>query len=1103
MSNFKRILASFTVLAVVMTQVAMPMTAYAQEAASDGSSASNSSESSDSGVAFSGTQSAAVDAAGNDTTNYTSTVEVDFSGSFDISASDMRDGSIGGVIQEPKDGISLKPVVSVRSSRSSQAVRRYHEFVYKTRKQKVLRDVQDQKLQKFFRPVMKENALKDLKYVPNQVIVKFKDSQEEKTVTQELNTFAETKNLLSRDSFGKESNMTLFSTANQSEEIESLISRLEKDPNVEYVEPNYIYKLSSTSPVMANDTHFDQLWGLHNTGQQINNFEGTADADMDLPEAWALQGEDKEVIVAVIDSGVRYDHPDLQANMWDGSKCKDENGNDLTDGCKHGYDYINFDNDPDDDNGHGTHVAGTIAAVSDNKNGVTGVNWNAKIMAIKSGDSQGYLSAQSIINGVNFARHNGAKVINASFGGGGASQATKEAIEEFTNGGGLFIAAAGNIHYDVDQDPDNPTSFPCGYDVDGIICVAATDSKDEKASFSSFGTTSVDVGAPGVNTYSTVIDFERKDIAYTDFEDSQEPQLPTGFTQEGTSGALKITDAPPQTVAIGDINQPYTKDGSGSFTSPTYLMSGLVDGYLIFNVTCDTEYDSQEYTDYMWLEYRNMDGDFVKFGRFDEYDIDYMTGDVGNDEGSASMTLSAFIPSEFLTDMFKYRFSWVTNGNDNVGDGCFVDDMYLLGFKLGTQEKYDYMSGTSMAAPHVTGLASLLWSHNSQLTGTEVKNAIMTTGDDLAALKDMTVTGKRVNAYNALASVTPGTPAPAPGNPGVTPQPPASGGGGGGGGGGSVDGSRDMPTAPEGGYKIVLNNGDAFTTSREVLVTMNAGTDIEKVAMSHSEDFAEASLQEYNPVMTWTLSDGYGPKNVYVKFYTRFGHASEVAVGSIVYKFDPNADKNPRLLALNDAQLIPGDLFKQAGHSAIYYYGHDKKRHVFPTESVYYSWYGVEDFARVKTVAPVVLGQMELGEPVKFRPGVRLVKEKSSPDVYAVGFNGTLHRLTTPEIAKELYGDKWTQRVSDIGASYFSEYAIGKDVTNVNELPDGMVFIEGEKNAVYIVENGTKRPILNEKIFNMHKLRWNDIVKVARTVMPLGVAVTQPELKFYSVSGTK
>lgn len=249
---------------------------------------------------------------------------------------------------------------------------------------------------------------------------------------------------------------------------------------VEYAEPDYIVKALAT----PNDPSYSSLWGLHNTGQT----GGTSDADIDAPEAWSVITGSSAVVIAVIDTGVDYNHPDLAANIWTGS-----NGG-------YGYDFFNGDSDPMDDNNHGTHCAGTIAGVGNNGTGVAGVNWQAKIMACKFLSADGYGSVSDAVDAIIYAVNNGAHILSNSWGGSDYSQALKDAIEYANTNNVLFVAAAGNSGTDNDYDPQ----YPASYDCDNIISVAATDHSDDLAYFSCYGTTSVDIGAPGVDIYSTI-----------------------------------------------------------------------------------------------------------------------------------------------------------------------------------------------------------------------------------------------------------------------------------------------------------------------------------------------------------------------------------------------------------------------------------------------------------------------------------------------------------------------------------------------------------------------------------------------------------------------
>jgi len=267
-----------------------------------------------------------------------------------------------------------------------------------------------------------------------------------------------------------------------------------RQPEVEYAEPNYIVH----ADVIPNDPKFNQLWGMHNTGQT----GGTPDADIDGPEAWDDRNDASDVVVADIDTGVDYNHEDLKDNMWvnaaeaTGTPGVDDDGNGFVDDI-YGWDFVNNDNNPMDDNDHGTHTSGTIGAVGDNGKGVTGVCWNVQIMALKFLNASGSGSTTNAIKCIEYAKMMGAHLSSNSWGGGGSSQALKDAIAK---GPPLFIAAAGNSNQNTDINPHYPSS----YDLRNIISVAATDHNDKRAWFSNYGPKSVDLGAPGMNIMSTV-----------------------------------------------------------------------------------------------------------------------------------------------------------------------------------------------------------------------------------------------------------------------------------------------------------------------------------------------------------------------------------------------------------------------------------------------------------------------------------------------------------------------------------------------------------------------------------------------------------------------
>ncbi|MCE2907197.1 MAG: S8 family serine peptidase, partial [Anabaena sp. CoA2_C59] len=397
-------------------------------------------------------------------------------------------------------------------------------------------------------------------YASNKLIVKFNDTIN----IAQANEIKNTLGVVKTDTI-KLTGAQIWTLSGKTS-VETALATYKNSPTFEYIEPDYIVTTAATFP---NDPGFPQLWGLHNTGQG----GGTPDADIDAPEAWDIQTGNPNLVIGVIDTGVDYNHPDLVGNIWTNSG---EIANDGIDNDNNGYiddirgwDFAYNDNNPMDVQGHGTHVSGTIAGKGNNGVGVTGVAWNAKIMPLKFLNDQGSGTLSAAISAINYATAKGVKLTNNSWGGGGYSQALYDAINAAGQQGALFIAAAGNSSQNTDINP----AYPASYNLANIISVASTTNTDGLSSFSNYGLTSVDLGAPGSGIYST---------------------LPNN--------------------------------------------------------------------------------------------------------------------------------------------------------------SYGTYSGTSMASPHVAGAAALVWSQNPTWTAQQVKNALMNTGDSIAALAGKTVSGKRLNVFNALAA---------------------------------------------------------------------------------------------------------------------------------------------------------------------------------------------------------------------------------------------------------------------------------------------------------------------------------------------------------------
>jgi subtilisin family serine protease/sugar lactone lactonase YvrE len=291
--------------------------------------------------------------------------------------------------------------------------------------------------------------------------------------------------------------------------------------------------------LVPNDPQFPGDWGLHNIGQT----SGTPQDDIDAEDAWSIINQSPNVIVAVIDSGIDFNHPDLQANIWTNPNPGQHGyANDV-----HGWNFVAGNNNPQDDFYHGTHVSGTIGAVGNNGVGIAGVTWKVKLLPLKFLDSTGSGYTSDAVSAITYATAVGARILSNSWGGGGYSQALKDSIDAANTAGALFVVAAGNDSANSDQNPTYPADFASA----NIISVAATDDNDQLADFSDYGTNSVQLAAPGVGILSTFPTVATAAMT--------EEGLPTSYGQiSGTSmatphvsgvAALALAQNPSLTVA--------------------------------------------------------------------------------------------------------------------------------------------------------------------------------------------------------------------------------------------------------------------------------------------------------------------------------------------------------------------------------------------------------------------------------------------------------------------------------------------------------------------------------------------------------------------------
>lgn len=265
--------------------------------------------------------------------------------------------------------------------------------------------------------------------------------------------------------------------------LQKTIQTISRLPGVRYAEPNYIWRISQT----PNDPQFWREWGFQNTGQVY--FEGKpagiSGADGKVSKAWDISTGSEGIVVAVLDTGIDYTHPDLAPNMWHGPS------------GEYGYDFVNHDSDPMDDNGHGTHCAGIISAAGNNGIGIAGVSWKGRLMSVKILNSDGKGTISDIVEGIEYAKKMGADVISCSFGGNDFSQTAYDTIASTSL---VTVCAGGNSGKNNNLEP----VYPASYKLPQVIGVAATTARDELASYSDYGT-SLHIAAPGDEILSTYL----------------------------------------------------------------------------------------------------------------------------------------------------------------------------------------------------------------------------------------------------------------------------------------------------------------------------------------------------------------------------------------------------------------------------------------------------------------------------------------------------------------------------------------------------------------------------------------------------------------------
>ena len=487
-----------------------------------------------------------------------------------------------------------------------------------------------------------------------------------------------------------------------------LTAELMLDPSVESAEPNYLRWIAGSLP--PNDPRFSSLWALQNTGQAVNGSSGISGADVKFLGAWAMaKPSTSTVVVAVVDTGMDYSHPDLAGRMWinpgeiRGNSIDDDNNGYADD--VFGYNFAGGTSDPTDSGDHGTHTAGTIAAMGNNNLGLVGVDWKANLMALRASSDGTTITSAAEIEAIQYAtmmKERGVNIvaINASYGGGGYTDAERTAIQAAGDAGIIFCAAAGNSS----SDNDSVQFYPASYRLPNMIVVAASDQHDALASFSDYGANTVDLAAPGVNILSA---------------------LPTS---QGTGAHIQKAET--------------------IYAANALTFSGVASGTTGMVYDCGLGYTTNfpaAVTGNIALILRGT----ITF-----------SAKVGN--AMAAGARAAIIYNNAYDNFhgtLQYSSNWIPVVSISQSDGSALRAaLPATGTVVNPDLCYQYLDGTSMATPHVAGAVAFAAMNFPDDNATQRIQRVVANADAVAGLQGKTRTGGRLNLMRIVDSDSNGLP---------------------------------------------------------------------------------------------------------------------------------------------------------------------------------------------------------------------------------------------------------------------------------------------------------------------------------------------------------
>ena len=545
------------------------------------------------------------------------------------------------------------------------------------------------------------------------------------------------------------------------ESVPATVAELCREPGVALATPDAI----GHDVAIPNDPHFPRQWGLRNIAQNANFFslDDTNDSpliaplagrDINAATAWNTTTGSDTVVVAVIDGGFHYQLPDIAPQVWKNpgeagggreTDNVDNDGNGEVDDWQ-GFDFIGAssgapspDDDPFDENFHGTHVAGTVGARGNDGVGVTGVAQRVKLLNVRHTDAEGSAAFSSTLNALDYAGDMGADVANGSFAFTGSAGITTLFSQVVASHPGTFyVVAAGNGNGNAGDNVDAGASgenevAPCEATAANLICVAATDQADRVPSFSNFGTTSVDLAAPGVDILSNW-------ARATHFSSTMPSAAAFNVDWPSPGGWSRTAADPfdtPDGGAIIDSPGDYTPNTVNVATSRAFTVpAGSTD--------CELRY-------FRGVAIGAGDSAAIEVLRNNAVFVSAPFAEGSNSARNGFIELDNAIAG---SNNVQVRLRVSANADASIGRGMSMANVRLdCDPRKGQPGGYAYIDGTSMASPHVAGAAALLLAKNPTLSIAQLRAALLNTGDPTAALAGRTVTGRRLDVAAAVSSV--------------------------------------------------------------------------------------------------------------------------------------------------------------------------------------------------------------------------------------------------------------------------------------------------------------------------------------------------------------